>query len=796
MLIDREKAKISFQNTISSQDDWIYIIGKTGIGKTYFVKNITNNEKTIYCEPNRSLEYWKELLKELKTDISDVLLDLIKHNIIVLQNNKKFEQLSDQEKNIILETEINGEINSQKTIISKFFGEYLSKKYNYIVLDNLFKCDSRTYNWLISLLDTFTKDQDCHVIAICDNDKHWSSNELKADLFSRFSRIEINKYDNSQAYFDLINSVIHFDNSERLIDISEKLYNYFYGNAQSILSLINLLKNDTAINKLSDQEKEEIIIKKSVILSPTIIQNLNYIAKEMLVTLSISPIPLQLNALCFVLDCDFVNINNEIHYCLENNLIERKYNKKTNNTEYQLTNSFTIEAYTTQLNQKEINFLYEKIYRAYKTQLIYLNDAQALEIALKCESEGINNLAVECFKNISLSDNNISSKVSLLNIFLSMNDVEIPQCLLTMKYVDMLYKFGYYKNAYKVICNIKNDTIEFDYLMKKGDIEHLILHPNTANTFKKASELHGITTSQMLSAINRQIMALTQEKKKELQHARMYYKKIIQKYSSYECDGLIELYRNSNNVFSYTEALEYTIKGYNLSIKLNNNLERIKTLHNICMLKVLNGNYYLALNNEHLNIEPDFDMICKEFEERNEFLHELSYPLIDLGALEMFKFVKDTENNIDNLYSAKKYFSRAQIYAKSFYAKNITNSALLIVNSYIHKDDEEYIISARKRIFDNYSKSAENIKDFRVHRKILLTLATSSSITKHFDEGIEYLKLAKPHMFEDETLRYNNLCDDFNIPEEKIEYHPSNPNRIREYHTNSKFVPWLISFGH
>ena len=78
----------------------------------------------------------------------------------------------------------------------------------------------------------------------------------------------------------------------------------------------------------------------------------------------------------------------------------------------------------------------------------------------------------------------------------------------------------------------------------------------------------------------------------------------------------------------------------------------------------------------------------------------------------------------------------------------------------------------------------------------MFALATSASITNHIEEGVRYLRLSKPHVFEDETLRYNNLCDDLKIPNEKIDYTPIDPSKIREYHKNSKFVPWLISFGH
>lgn len=796
MLIDRKKAKDAFRNLISSQDDWIYIIGKFGIGKTYFIKNIINEEKTIYCEPNHSFEYWREILKEIQSDISDILLKLLQHNILKLKNNCKFNNLSNKEKYNIVEEAIVKEIYSQTTIISKFLGEYLSKKYNYIVLDNLFKCDIKTYNWMVNLLDVFTKTKNCYVVAICDIDKCWISNELESDLFNKFSRIDIDKYDDSQAYYDLINSVIPFDNSEMLNRISEELYKNFNGSAHTILNLISIIKKDGLVNTKSDKEKKKFIMGKAIHLSSKIIQNIGYIEKEILAVLAIAPNALSVKALKGILDCDSTSINIGINSCLDDDLIERIYNIRTNATEYKLTNSFSKDTYIKQFKETEIRFFYEKIYRAYKLKIINLTNEQSLEIAIKTESEYVNSIAVKCFKDISLDDHDISYKEKLLNAYLSMKCSQIPKCICTMKIVNILYIYGHYQNAYNVICKIKSNNFEFDYWMKKGDIEHLLLHPNTAKTFEKASKLPGITVSQMLSAINRQIMALTQENKSELEKARTFYMKIISKYGNEECNGLIELYRNSNNIFSYSEALEFTIKGYNLAIKLNNKIEKLKTLHNICMLKVLNGNYYSKLNNKNLNIEPDFNMICNEFENRAEFLHELSYPLLDLGTLEMFSFVEDIEKNTKNLYSAKKYFSRAQIYAKSFYAKNIANVSLLIVNSYLHKEDEEYIIAARKRIFDNYSSNAKNIKDFRVHRKILFALATSSSITNHIEEGVKYLRLSKPHVFEDETLRYNNLCDDLKIPNEKIDYTPIDPSKIREYHKNSKFVPWLISFGH
>ena len=83
-----------------------------------------------------------------------------------------------------------------------------------------------------------------------------------------------------------------------------------------------------------------------------------------------------------------------------------------------------------------------------------------------------------------------------------------------------------------------------------------------------------------------------------------------------------------------------------------------------------------------------------------------------------------------------------------------------------------------------------------MHRKILFSLATSSLITKDYDEGIKYLLESKKHVFEGEILRFNNLCDAFKLEKEIISTENVDYIHTTEYHRTIKFVPWLISFGH
>lgn len=790
-LIDRKTAQNRFNETIKTYNDWIYIIGNSNCGKSFFVKEITKNFNSIYCAPNHNFDYWKDFFKQIKNNANDIIVQISKFIDMDLHKNKFIGDLSNIDLEYLLETCIKNEVKDEHNRISKFLGTYLSKQYNYIILDNLYKCDIKSYKWLLSLLDAFSENEKCYIIAICDTDRNWIYPDLKEDLCGRFTKINVNKYDNSDAYYELINTIIHFNNEQILLDVSKKLYNDFQGSAQIILTLIKQLNREPDLKNLSDEDKEEIILKKAANLTLETVEKLNYHSKLLLTLLALSPVPLNLENIIKILEISRPVFDDAILECQNNDLIKSRI--KGNTTEYSLTNFLTKEAYIKSTLKNQIEYMYEKLFRAYKTNILHLSDEDAVRLALKAKAEELNDISYSYFHGVSFCTDNMETLAELLNDFINVCD-DLPKYLLNMTYVDILYRFGYYESAYKLINHIKINNDSFEYLMKKGDIEHLILHKNTAATFEKASKVNGITVSQKLSAINRQIMALTQEDKSKLAHARELYHHTIKKYANKECNGLIELYRNSNNIFPYKDALEYTIKGYNLAVKLDNDIEQIKNLHNICMLKLLNGNYWEDLNHPKLHIEPNFEMICKEFEKSNIFRHELAYPLLDLGTVDMFNYVKT--NKKEYLLTAKKHYSRAQLYAKSFYAKNIAETSLLVVNSYLYRDDIEYVREMRKQIYNKYLNNKNNIKDFRVHRKILFSLTTSAIITNDTQEGKKYLLLSKQHTFEGETLRYNNFCDILGSPSEKKEYTPPCKSTLTLYNTTTKFVPWLISFGH
>lgn len=212
------------------------------------------------------------------------------------------------------------------------------------------------------------------------------------------------------------------------------------------------------------------------------------------------------------------------------------------------------------------------------------------------------------------------------------------------------------------------------------------------------------------------------------------------------------------------------------------------------MIRLQYGKYGQPIGDERLNIEPTFEYILNYFSKTPEYRHEQAYPLLDLGTVKMFEYAKT--QNPQLLTAAKGYYSEAQLYAKSFYAQHIAETGLLIVNSYQYAhNDSSFVLELRNAMYNRYRKKRNIIEDYRVHRKILLSLALSAIISDNNEEAAMYLEEVNNYISGTETLRYNKLCqkaDCITLMKEKVPLNGKN----EIYYGSDKFVPWLISFCH
>ena len=796
MFFDRYYAKRDFEKIESNINrEWITVSGNKGIGKSSFIKEILKeNISYIYCEPIYELMYWKNFYNQIKKYSQEIIITYTKKfkdkNNLLEKYGKFTIDIEKEDYEEILENIIQEEVSKGCTVLSKIIGMILAQNVNYIVLDNLYLCDSLSFEWLVSLSEKFITGSS-HIIAVCDMNLKWKSKEVKTVFSNTMSNIDISVFDDYFAYYNLLDSKIYFNNGEKLKKISRTLYNDFNGDSQLIFKLI-----ENVIPKIEenydDNIKEIILYKTAGNLLISNLMKLNLLEKNILAVLSNSPVPISISNLIYILDHEYNIIRTSIDSLIEKDLVEIENNIDLdyNNILYRCTTTFSKNTYKNLVNESTTVFFLNKIYILYKKNQLQLSSFQLIELILKIKPENISEQIYTYINNYQESIDD-EQKAYLINMAIK-NSENIHESFQNIETIELLYRYGYYLSAKNIFSYMDDFSCNYSILMKYGDILHLTLDSETALIFKKASKLENITVSDKLSAINRQIMAMTQQGKEELKHARIIYQNIIDEYSNYQCHGLIELYRNANNIFDYSKALEYTITGYNLACSLDDNIERIKCLHNICMLELLNDTYDSDDIPDGLISKPSFKDVYEMLSEYPYFRHETAYPLLDMATHEMF--IYDKNDDFERIKDAKSLYSEAQLYAKSFYAKNIAEMGLLITNSYLYKENPS-VKNLRNNLFESYQNKKDEIHDFRVHRKILFSLATSAKITNDLDESREYLRLSKKYVFEGEILRYNNLCDALEI-NDKLPLSELKFKNIRSYHKTIKFVPWLISFGH
>lgn len=794
MFFDRLIAKNEFKKNLSNiNKEWIIIAGNRGVGKTAFIEEITNSDSTIHCKSTKELLYWRNFFNKIKKLSEKILLEYIK----IIKNGETLyddyvnytAELTELQYENILENLLKNEIDRKETILSKVIGKFLQENIKYIVLDDIYLCDYKSYEWLVSLSEAFISNSN-YLIVICDLDVYWQSQEVKGVFKNTLISIDISRFDDEKAYYDILKNKIYFKNSITLESIAKNLYYDFKGDSCLLFKLIDIV-NSKITAKTTEEDKVLCIYKTAGVLISDYMEEMNSFQKNILALLSLSPVPLDIKSISKILEHDKNNIKKCLNNLITDNLVEIDIDTLTGHTIYKCGKILSKTACRNMVSESLILYYQNKIYTLYNKNKIQLSDSQLINLILQLKPDDLNEKILTYInKHGETIDNEF--KAMLINIIIEGSSV-IPLSISNLETIDLLYTFGYYSSAKKIFKSFNNFYNNYNLLMKYGSILHLTLDYQTASIYERASNIKNISISEKLSAINRQIMAMTQQTKKDLDNARILYQSTIEKYSSNNCKGMAELYRNANNIYEYNESMKYTILGYNMACLIEDDLEQIKCLQNICMLELLNGTYNSDHILEGLESKPQFEDVYDMLLKYPNFSHETAYPLLDMANNEMFKY--DETDDTRYLNSAKSFYSEAQLYSKSFYAKNISEMGLLIVNSYLYPESQN-LKELRRRQFNDYLEIKESIHDFRVHRKKLFSFATSAIITNDIDEAKMYLLLAKEHVFEGEILRFNNLCKELKMFEEIIPLSDVKINKITNYHTTIKFVPWLISFGH
>lgn len=790
MYVDHKKARKSFETIVSTEpSNWITICGGDNSGKTSFIKEVCLNSKTLFCSAPKSLFYLDGLICELLCWQDVCIKQFFREFPKKFEPFKEFlninfvNEIPQEKYAYIVRKLILNDIENKNYHYAFYLGNVLSN-ITYIVLDDFYKCDRECYEWLLYFSESFLK-RGHYIIILCDNQKEWESTKIRDIVFEIPELVDIQYFDAATDFETVLSETIFFDNEEQLKKIAKNLFKIYKGKAQLLFETIRLYGND---NYTNDVEREKHI---SEIANRLSIDSILYKTKTeqlILELLALCPIPLSKLDICALLEMDVLIVAEVLHNCINANFLELIAEEKSIDIRYTISDDTIQELILINIAEAEKNFLLNRIWILGKSGKIGLDDKSYIDVAFSVRSSETEALLVD-FLNDASQNISQETKIDYINYLYSLN-LNKKHIFSNYQNAKKAYEFGFFETALKMLTYMKNSTIlDYNFYMLLGGVQHLLLQPEASQTFKKASEMEGITTSQKLSAINRQIMSLNQADETCAYEARQLYERVLNEYSNEKCVGLIQLYRNTNNSFPMDQALEYTIKGYQLATELGEELERYTCMHNICMIQLHQNMYPKRLERKELDMEPSFEIVDNFFRNNAIYCHKRAYPLLDLGTYEMFKFI--TTKEIENLKRAKTYYSKAQLFAKSFYARHIAECSLLVVNTHLYLYNEQILQSVRRKrksIFQRYN--SQQIIDCRVNRKILLSLAVSAVLTKDLLEAKKYLDIAQEYISGPEKNRYDNLrklCTGGIVILD---------NNEDFYYSSPEFVPWLISLAH
>ena len=797
--IDREKATEEINAIIDERTTpWLVLSGGSKIGKTEFAKKIAKmNGDSIYCDPKYETIYACAFVKSLQInnniDLESKIYEFAKQNPEAINIYKSLglpyvSPLQKPQLKSFIKLLIQNDVSSGLYSFAHYLGEIFNSRIKCVFLDDFHRCEFDSYNWILAFWEVLSESKPT-IVVICNFEFDWESHKV-FNIFQRIiSPVNIEKFDSETAFYDVLKEYFIFENDINLLTVSKQLFSLFDGSSRLLFEVIKLLEGKTELS--NDEEKMAQIISMAHQIQLRCFNGFSKSHMLVMRLLAFSPSPISKNCIIDILELNEPIATEIISKLYDSNFISQTADEKTGKTLYSIADQFLKGIIKSECSANEQLFYKTKIYRAIQHEKICANSEQIIDLAIELGEKNAAELVIDYFTHPK--EIYKEKKANYIDKLIN-NSSCIPELLVSPDIAHLLYTYGYYQSAKKVIdCWASaNNTLDYNTLILLGDIQHVLLSPTASQTYKKAANIEGITISDKLKALNRQIMALNQEHQEVL--AKDLYIKAFLQYESIPCPGLVELYRNTNNSFGYNEAINYTIKGYLLAENLENNLEMNKCLHNICMLLLQYGYYGRPLKNNTLGFEPRFEQVLSFFAKCPEYKHEQAYPLLDLGTVKMFEFVDTDDKKF--LLSAKRYYSEAQLYAKSFYAQHIAETGLLIVNSYLYAERQpSFVKSLRDKLYKHYIYQKISIEDYRVHRKILLSLALSAIITNEIQEATDYLKQAYPYVTGAETNRYNKLCKKAGCTEYTKDS-VSLDGKFETYYASDKFVPWLISLCH
>lgn len=810
---DRKKEQAILQNFLDNHCSkvlWIY--GKSGTGKTFFVKNCIKQCSVVYVENKKNTEAGScilNLIKELQSLSNNSFWNFIHNHFqsikAVVKDIPALTQLTDSNflqyalsKNFYLVDQTN-QFNDLATILQQYINHVLNEASLIFIIDNFHQCDENSVDILLNFIKcNINNKQRKFILISTDNESNLTQNETKLEKEIPCKNLPIPAIPNENYFINMLPTEFDISNLEKK-DI-KRIYEVCHGLPEKLQDLLLNLNKVNAIEYSKQKISFNLSIMEKYILSSGIadleINKFTPIEQCVLLVVVCIGVPLDIDLLLLltknlykklfgfpVSETIFQNVLQEMLPKPLKIIFDNMGNKIY--TDHDLTFGATLLFFKENNMYKiscDIIYSYLKQYmpEAFK---VNFSEASQKEILANLSYDAQNSnwvlLNLECGKYFYEKKNYIQA-TKYFNKFL--NSMGIVSEKDKLYFAIANYEVGLYRNSYIILLQISDQTVteDYNYYIYAGKILNMNgKYALAEKKFKKAIEISEDNSENQMYAKYMLHIILTQIPNR-WKDAEIIYKSLTQFIrKAYYDHNNADFYKPCNakilkccyNFYFNQDALTLMEMAEMIADNLQMITEKAFILNN-------KGFEYIRQNNNEKG------MNC--FKKAYEILiktkpHEAAYALNNIGICQMFN---------RNYNGAILSFKEALLYQKSYYLQLTAHTMLMQCYSLTKSNKREVLEKELKVWIDEHPNG-----DPAIIRKICMNLSIYSKQNQIPLEAKYYLNKIIDNVAttssEYRALKLKNELNGLNVEIDKKYIF-----RDSKYFKELLFEPWFITLSH
>lgn len=270
--VDRKESSKKLNYLLTNTSKLPLIVGKHGVGKTYFIDNFFKKQSEAKYIPVtfdaevKEHNGIKELLAALEKNNQTSFLDFFNinfHSIFRIIGNHTMEEhfkdlplLCDALKKTITVKTKDGNEKSIAEILFEYLLKFYSQEKIVIVFDNFHLCDKISLEKLIPLIKK-SLEKDCKfrfVISLTSEDEETVKHMLEEKIPRE--EVEILEFDNFLFFYEILFDILNISDKDK--DLISKIYAYCNGNPQQLLNFMHKLDATKALIYSDKHKRAEI----------------------------------------------------------------------------------------------------------------------------------------------------------------------------------------------------------------------------------------------------------------------------------------------------------------------------------------------------------------------------------------------------------------------------------------------------------------------------------------------------------------------------------------------------------